>query len=137
MIAYRLHPTVALVVDVTHATDSPGINTAKHGEVNIGAGPTISHGTANHPQVVKRLQEVATAHKIPLQHEATSRSTGTDTDDIFVAKTGVPSALISLPMRYMHSTVEMVDLADVENVIRLMVAFVQSVRQDDNFGVKL
>lgn len=133
MIAYRLHPTVALVVDVCHATDSPGISSQKHGDVKLGGGPTLTHGAANHPLVVKRLMEVAERLEIPLQHEAVSRSTGTDTDDIFTAKSGVPSALISLPMRYMHSTIEMVDMEDVQRIIQLMVGFVESLKMGDDF----
>ncbi|MFW5973701.1 MAG: M42 family metallopeptidase, partial [Bacteroidota bacterium] len=118
MITYRLRPTVAVVIDVTHATDSPGISHEKHGKVVLGGGPTVSHGTANHPLVVERLMEVAAGEEIPLQHEASSRFTGTDADDVFVSRTGVPVALLSVPMRYMHSTVEMVDLADVDHCIR-------------------
>jgi putative aminopeptidase FrvX len=134
MVAFRLEPDVALVVDVTHATDSPGIEKAKHGDVTLGGGPTVTHGTVNHPRVVGRLIEVAEREGIPIQHETTSRFSGTDTDVIFKSRGGVPAALISIPMRYMHSTVETVDLHDVEHAIRLMAAFVQSVTPDDRFG---
>lgn len=137
MVAYRLHPTVAIILDVTHATDSPGIDKAKHGDVKLGAGPTLTHGTCNHPEVVKRLLEVARDEEIPIQHEAMSVFTGTDTDDVFIARTGVPSALVSLPMRYMHSTVETVDLEDVEKCIRLLTAFARSVGREDTFRVRL
>ncbi|MDX1532323.1 MAG: M20/M25/M40 family metallo-hydrolase, partial [Rhodothermales bacterium] len=135
MAAYRIEPDVALVLDVTHATDSPGIPKAKHGEVKLGAGPTVTHGTVNHPRVVQRLIEVADAEGIPLQHESSSRTSGTDTDVIFHTKTGIPSALLSIPMRYMHSTVETVDLDDVQHTIRLMAAFARSVTAADRFGV--
>jgi endoglucanase len=137
MAAYRLRPTAAIVLDVTHATDSPGIKKEKFGEVALGGGPSITHGTANHPAVVKRLMEVAEREGIGLQHEASSRFTGTDTDDIFVSRTGVPSALVSLPMRYMHSTVEMVDLADVDAVVRLLTAFAMSVEAVDAFTAQI
>lgn len=133
MVAYRLHPDIALVLDVTHATDSPGISKAKHGAVTLGGGPSITHGTVNHPKVVERLVEVAEREKIPLQHEASSRFSGTDTDVIFHTKAGIPSALISIPMRYMHSTVETVDLGDVEHAVRLMTAFARSISADDAF----
>ena len=133
MVAYRLHPDVALVLDVTHATDSPGISKAKHGEVKLGGGPSITHGTVNHPKVVERLMEVAEQEEIPLQHEASSRFSGTDTDVIFHTKTGIPSALISIPLRYMHSVVETVDLGDVEHAVRLMTAFARSITADDSF----
>jgi putative aminopeptidase FrvX len=137
MIAYRLHPSVAIVLDVTHATDSPGIDKPKHGDVPLGGGPTVTHGTANHPLVIQRLVEIAERENIPLQHESSSRSTGTDTDDIYTSRTGIPSGLISLPMRYMHSTVEMVDLRDIEHCIRLLVAFAHSVSSAEEFHQRL
>ena len=137
MAAYRLEPDMALVLDVTHATDSPGISKAKHGEVKLGKGPAITHGTVNHPEIVQRLIEVAEQEEITLQHEASSRYSGTDTDVVFVTKTGIPSALVSIPMRYMHSTVEMVDTGDIEATIRLMTAFAQSVRTDDVFRARI
>ena len=133
MAAYRLDPDVAVVLDVTHATDSPGIEKAKHGEVTLGGGPSVTHGTVNHPAVVERLVAVAEAEGIPLQHESSSRYSGTDTDVIFTTRQGIPSALVSIPMRYMHSTVETVDLADVEHTARLLAAFARSVRAGDSF----
>ncbi len=133
MVTYRLEPAAAVVLDVTHATDSPGISKSKHGEVKLGGGPSLTHGTANHPAVVKRLMEVAEKEGISIQHEASSRYTGTDTDDVFVSRAGVPSALVSLPMRYMHSTVEMVDLNDVDAVIQLLTAFSKAMKANDNF----
>lgn len=135
MATYRLQPQLAVVLDVTHATDSPGIEKAKHGDVKLGGGPTITHGTSNHPMVVKRLMDVAAQEGITVQHEASSRSTGTDTDKVFISRAGVPSALVSLPMRYMHSTVEVVDRADIESVIRLLTAFARSVESGDEFIV--
>lgn len=133
MVTYRLEPTVAVVLDVTHATDSPGISKSKHGEVKLGGGPALTHGTSNHPAVVKRLMEVAEKEGIPIQHEASSRYTGTDTDKVFISRAGVPSALVSLPMRYMHSTTEMVDLDDVEQVIQLLTAFSLALKAGDDF----
>ncbi len=137
MMAFRLHPSVCVVLDVTHATDSPGIDKTKFGEVKLGDGPTISHGHANHVKVVERLEQVAAAREIPLQHESVSLYTGTDTDGIFNVKTGVPSALVSLPMRYMHSPVETVDLRDIERCIDLLAAFVESVKKDDAFRIEV
>ncbi len=137
MVAYRLEPDLALVLDVTHATDSPGIAKAKHGEVKLGGGPSVTHGTVNHPKVVERLVEVAEREGIPLQHEASSRFSGTDTDVIFLSRVGIPSALISIPMRYMHSTVETVDLGDVEHAIRLMTAFARSIAAADSFTAEI
>lgn len=137
MITYRLNPDVAVVLDVTHATDSPGISKTKYGAVKLGKGPTLTHGTANHPNVVAHLLALAEKNEIPIQHEASSRYTGTDTDDVFVSKSGVASALVSLPMRYMHSTVEMVDLQDVEHCIALLTAFAQSITSTNMFALQL
>jgi putative aminopeptidase FrvX len=137
MIAYRLEPTVAIILDVTHATDSPGIDRNKHGSVKLGAGPTVSHGTANHPLVVEKVIALAKELEIPLQHEATSRTTGTDADGIYPTKRGIPSALVSIPMRYMHSTVEMVDFADIERCVSLLSSFVGSVSSANEFIPKL
>ena len=135
MITHRLNPDVALAFDVTHSTDSPGIDAKQHGDVKMGEGPAVTHGTSTHPAVVQRLIEVADAENIPLQHEPSARRTGTDTDSIFKTRSGVPSALLSVPLRYMHSTVEVVDTEDIEQCIRLFVAFAQSLSPDDTFGV--
>ncbi len=137
MIAHRLMPDVAVVLDVTHATDTPNVDEKKHGTIKLGSGPSLTHGGANHVEVVKRLIEVAEKAKIPLQHEAASRSTGTDTDVIFHQQSGIPSALVSLPLRYMHSVVEMAHLQDVEHTIQLLTAFAESVKSKDVFRVKL
>jgi endoglucanase len=136
-IAYSLHPDTALVVDVTHATDYPTVSKAQHGDTRIGKGPAITHGGCNHPEVVKRLEEVAKKKKIPLQHEAMSASSGTDTDVIFWTRGGIASALISLPNRYMHSPVEVVSLKDLEMIPQLMAAFVQSLKKGEQFKVKI
>jgi endoglucanase len=136
-IAYSLHPDIALVVDVTHATDYPTVSKAQHGDVKLGKGPAITHGGCNHPEVVKRLEEVAAKKKIPLQHEAMSATSGTDTDVIFWTRGGIASALVSLPNRYMHSPVEVVNLRDLEMIPQLMAAFVQSVKRGEKFKVKI
>jgi len=136
-IAYSLKPDVALVVDVTHATDYPTVNKAQHGDIKIGGGPAITHGGCNHPEVVKRIEEVAKAKKITLQHEAMSATSGTDTDAIFWTRGGIASALISLPNRYMHSPVELVSLKDLEQIPQLLAAFAQSVKKDEQFKVKI
>jgi putative aminopeptidase FrvX len=136
MIAYRLHPSAAIVLDVTHSTDSPGIDKNKHGAVKMGAGPSLTHGTANHPRLVQRLITIAQESEIPIQHEASSRTTGTDTDTIYLTKTGIPSALVSIPLRYMHSTVETLDLNDVERCILLLTNFVRSLHGAEEFYPK-
>ncbi len=137
MAAHRLMPDVCLVLDVTHATDTPGIDQSMHGEVKLGGGPSITHGTSNHPRVNERLIQCAEKAGIAIQHESSSRYSGTDTDVIFTVREGIPCGLISLPLRYMHSVVEMADLRDVDHVIDLMVAFVESVSGKDEFKVSL
>ncbi len=135
MMSYRFMPDVALVTDVTHATDSPDIDRKANGFVQLGKGPTIQHGGANHPKVVDFLEEVCEKAEIEVQHEATSIRTGTDTDSIFYQQTGIPSALISLPLRYMHSPVEMCSINDVEHLIQIMVEAVLAIRPDQAFSV--
>lgn len=136
-IAYSLKPDVALVVDVTHATDYPTVSKAQHGDVKIGKGPTLTHGGCNHPVVVERLEAIAKKQKIKLQHEAMSSTSGTDTDVIFWTRGGIPSALISLPNRYMHSPVELVSLKDLEQIPILMSAFAVSVKKEETFVVQI
>jgi len=136
-IAYSLKPDVALVVDVTHATDYPTVSKAQHGDVKLGRGPALTHGGCNHPEVVARIEAVAKLKKIPLQHEAMSNASGTDTDAIFWTRGGIASALISLPDRYMHSPVEIVNLKDLEQIPELLAAFAQSLKAAEQFKVKI
>ena len=135
MMSYRHMPDVALVTDVTHATDTPGINQKEHGQVQLGKGPSVQHGGANHPGVVELIEQVAERKKIDIQHEATSVRTGTDTDSIFYQRTGIPSALISLPLRYMHSPVETASVADIKALIKLMTETVLAMEPDQQFTV--
>ena len=136
-IAYSLKPDVALVVDVTHATDYPTVSKAQHGDVKVGKGPALTHGGCNHPEVVARLEAVARSKKITLQHEAMSSTSGTDTDAIFWPRGGIASALISLPNRYMHSPVELVSLKDLELIPELLAAFAASLKKDEAFKVRI
>jgi len=136
-IAYSLKPDIALVVDVTHATDYPTVSKTQHGDIKIGRGPALTHGGCNHPDVVARLEEVAAKKKILLQHEAMSATSGTDTDVIFWTRGGIASALVSLPDRYMHSPVEVVSLKDLELIPQLIAAFVQSLKPGEQFKVKI
>jgi endoglucanase len=136
-IAYSLKPDVALVVDVTHATDYPTVSQPQHGDIKVGHGPTLTHGGCNHPEVVARLEKAAKQAKISLQHEAMSATSGTDTDVIFWTRGGIPSALISLPNRYMHSPVELVSLKDLKKIPELIVAFTLSLKTGEKFKVKI
>lgn len=136
-IAYTLKPDAALVVDVTHATDYPTVNQCAHGDIKLGHGPTLTHGGCNHPVIVERLEAVAAQLQLKLQHEAMSNTSGTDTDVIFWTRGGIPSALISLPNRYMHSPVEVVNLKDLEQIPELMAAFVKSLQRGEEFKVTI
>ena len=137
MATHRLEPDVCLCTDVTHATDTPGLSHQMYGSVTLGGGPAVTHGTASHPMVVDRLIDVAKKKKIPLQHEASSRFTGTDTDSIYHSRDGVPSALVSLPLRCMHSVVEMAHYGDIQETIDLMADFVSALKPKDEFHQSL
>jgi endoglucanase len=113
------------------------VSKTQHGDLRVGKGPTLTHGGCNHPEVVARLEAVAKARKIPLQHEAMSATSGTDTDVIFWTRGGIASALISLPNRYMHSPVEVVSLKDLELIPQLLAGFVLSVKAGEQFKVKI
>jgi len=134
MMSYRHMPDAAIVTDVTHATDSPGIDHKEHGMIKLGGGPSVQHGGANHPALVELIEETAKKKKIELQHEATSIRTGTDTDSIFYQRAGIPSALVSVPIRYMHSPVETASLQDVEKLIKLMAETVLAMAPDQSFS---
>ena len=135
MMSYRLDPDMALVTDVTHATDTPGINNKEHGLVKLRKGPSVQHGGANHPKFVEFIEQVCNDKEIEVQHEATSVRTGTDTDSIFYQKTGIPSALVSLPLRYMHSPVETASMKDIDALITLMTETVLALEPDQTFNV--
>ncbi|MDB6038691.1 MAG: hypothetical protein JWM99_2532 [Verrucomicrobiales bacterium] len=136
-IAYSLQPDIALVVDVTHATDYPTVSQIQHGRIVLGKGPTLTHGGCNHPNVIERIEAVAKKKKIDLQHEAMSATSGTDTDVIFWTRGGIPSGLISLPNRYMHSPVELICLRDLEQIPELMAGFALSLKKGEKFKVKI
>jgi len=120
MIARRLRPNIAIVTDVTHDTTTPMINKIIEGDISCGKGPSLAYGPAVHNKLLHIVQETATSRKIPVQMRAVSRSTGTDTDSFAYANDGCPSVLISIPLRYMHTTVEMLHRNDIEQTIRLM-----------------
>ena len=120
MITNTIHPDVAIVTDVCHDTTTPMINQKEQGYIEMGKGPVISYAPAVQNKLREKIIKTAEANKIPFQRLASSRFTGTDTDAFAYSNGGVASALISLPLRYMHTTVEMVHQDDVENVIRLI-----------------
>ncbi len=120
MIARRLKPDVAIVTDVTHDATTPMINKMIEGDTVCGKGPVLCYGPAVHNKLLALVQDTAEKAKLPVQLRATSRSTGTDTESFAYANDGCPSVLISIPLRYMHTTVEMLHKNDVENTIKLI-----------------
>ncbi|MCB0772757.1 MAG: M20/M25/M40 family metallo-hydrolase [Flavobacteriales bacterium] len=132
MIVERIRPDLALVTDVTHDTQSPMMNKVQSGDVACGKGPVLSYGPAVHNNLLRKVVAAAEKAKIPFQRAAVSRATGTDTDAFAYGAAGVPSALISLPLRYMHTTVESVNRGDVENVIKLIVASLRSLKANED-----
>jgi putative aminopeptidase FrvX len=120
MIARRIKPNIAIVTDVTHDTTTPMINKNVEGDVSCGKGPSLSYAPAVHNKLLGLVEKVAADKKIPVQWRALSRSTGTDTDSFAYSNDGCPSVLISIPLRYMHTTVEMLHRDDIDSTIRLM-----------------
>lgn len=120
MIARRIRPNVAIITDVTHDTATPMINKIIEGDIVCGKGPSLAYGPAVHNKLLSLVQDTAARHNLPVQLRAVSRSTGTDTDSFAYANDGCPSVLISIPLRYMHTTVEMLHKKDIEQTIRLM-----------------
>ncbi len=120
MIARRIKPDIAIVTDVTHDTTTPMISKLVEGDIACGKGPSLAYAPAIHNKLLAVVEEVSAKKNIPVQWRALSRSTGTDTDSFAYSNDGCPSVLISIPLRYMHTTVEMIHRDDIENTIRLM-----------------
>jgi putative aminopeptidase FrvX len=120
MIARRIKPDIAIITDVTHDTATPMVNKIIEGDIVCGKGPSLAYAPAVHNKLLALVQDVAEKKKIPVQFRTLSRSTGTDTDSFAYANDGCPSILISIPLRYMHTTVEMLHKTDIEQTIQLM-----------------
>jgi putative aminopeptidase FrvX len=133
MVAHAIKPHAAIITDVTHDTSTPNINKKKHGDTRCGLGPSVTYAPSVHQKLVDLIVDTATEEKIQFQREAASRTTGTDTDAFAYSNSGVPSALISLPLRYMHTTVEMAHKNDVDNVIRLIYATLQKIQKGQDW----
>jgi putative aminopeptidase FrvX len=131
--ATMLEPDVAIVIDVTHATDYPGLDKRKHGDYRLGGGPVLSRGASVSELVFERLAAAAEAESIPYTIEAAARDTHTDAEAIFNAHRGVATALVSVPNRYMHSPNEMIVLEDLDRTARLLAAFVRRLAFDTDF----
>ncbi|NNJ83003.1 MAG: M20/M25/M40 family metallo-hydrolase, partial [Flavobacteriaceae bacterium] len=134
MIAERIQPHAAIVTDVTHDTTTPMIDKKKQGHAKIGEGPVVAYAPAVQQKLRDLIINAAEANEIPFQRAALSRATGTDTDAFAYSNMGVASALISLPLRYMHTTVEMVHKQDVENVIKLIYESLLQIKSGETFS---
>ncbi len=132
--AFALQPDAAIVVDVTHATDAPGIEVKESGKHELGSGPVLSRGSTLNQALFELLSQTAEAESIPVTLEATARATGTDADAVHLSRGGIPTALVSIPIRYMHSPVELVQLDDVQACARLIAAAALRLRRETALG---
>lgn len=133
MIAHKIKPNAAIITDVCHDTQTPMMNKITSGDLHCGKGPVLSYGPAVQNNLLKLIIDSANQQKIDFQRQAASRSTGTDTDAFAYSNEGVASALISLPLRYMHTTVESVHKGDVENVIKLILSSLKNIKNNQDF----
>jgi len=131
--AFGLEPDAAIVVDVTHATDSPGVEKKEVGDFKLGGGPVLSRGSAASPVVFDQLVAAAEAEKIPYGIEAAPRGTSTDADAIYTARRGIATGVVSVPCRYMHSPNEMVDLDDLDRAAALLAAWTRRLQGGTSF----
>jgi putative aminopeptidase FrvX len=131
--AYSLNPDVAIAVDVTFATDQPGLSEQELGRHRFGGGPVLTRGATLDPLVFELLHDAAEAEGIPFSVSASARATGTDADAFHIARAGIPSSVVSVPLRYMHSSVEMMQLDDIENTAKLIAAFAMRLAPDTDF----
>jgi endoglucanase len=132
--AYRLQPDVAIVVDVTHETGSPGVDVNQIGKHEFGAGPIIERGSLLNPVVFELLHDAAEREEIPFTVQASARSTGTDADAIHLSRAGVATGGVSIALRYMHSPVEMVQLDDISACAKLIAAFAMALGAETSFA---
>ena len=121
---YGIDPDVGVAIDVTFATDSPGIDKRKIGDISVGKGPVITRGPIINQALYETLISIAKKEKIPYQLEAAASGTGTDANVMHLTRSGVPVVLVSIPSRYMHTPVELVSLKDLANTIRLVSSFI-------------
>ncbi len=132
--AFALEPDAAIVVDVTHATDAPGIDVKEAGKHELGSGPVITRGSTLNNALFELLFEAGEAEKIPFTVEASARATGTDADAVHLSRAGIPTGLVSIPIRYMHSPVELVQLEDVQASARLIAAAALRLTRETSFA---
>jgi len=131
--AWRVEPDVAVVVDVTHATDAPGVSEREHGSHALGSGPVLARGQSLHPRVFDLLSAAAESESIAHTLEASDRWSYTDADAVSLSRAGVPCGIVQLPLRYMHSPVEMVQISDVQDAVKLVAAFALALESGTSF----
>ncbi|MFC6904134.1 M20/M25/M40 family metallo-hydrolase [Halalkalicoccus tibetensis] len=137
MVGFDLAPDAAIAVDVTHAGDGAGAPSDRGGDIDLGAGPVIGRGSANHPTLVDALRDAADEEGIDVQLEARGIATGTDADAFYTARGGTPSLNLGIPNRYMHTPVETIDTGDLTGAVSLLSAFLERVSPDERFSVEV
>jgi endoglucanase len=137
MVGYDLNPDAMVAVDVTHATDNPDVPGKAKGPVELGKGPVVSRGTANHPNVVSLARDAAEETDIDVQLQAAGSYTGTDADAFYTSRSGIPSLNIGIPNRYMHTPVEVISTSDLDDVAALLGTMASLAGDIDSFGVEL
>ena len=137
MVGFDLAPDAAVAVDVTHATDHPDVQQKARGPVELGEGPVISRGSANHPRLVTLARDAADAAEVDAQLQASGVRTGTDADAFYTSRGGIPSLNIGLPNRYMHTPVEVIDTLDLDGVAELLGAIAQAAGEHEEFAVEI
>ena len=136
MVGFDLDPDAAIAVDVTHATDNPDVPGNRRGPVELGGGPVVSRGSANHPNVVDLAREAAAAADVDVQLQATGTRTGTDADAFYTSRSGIPALNIGIPNRYMHTPVEVIDTEDLDGVAALLGAIAEQAGDVESFAVE-
>jgi putative aminopeptidase FrvX len=131
--AFGIEPDLAVAIDVTHTSDIPGADPNDEGKILLGGGPTITRGPSIHPDVFELIHDTAEAEGIPFTIEASRGTTSTDADAVYLSRAGVATGLVSVPLRYMHSPIETLDLDDLENAVRLVVAFARRLEPGTSF----
>ncbi|MFD1643087.1 M20/M25/M40 family metallo-hydrolase [Halohasta litorea] len=136
MVGFDLDPDAAIAIDVTHATDNPDVKGKHQGPVELGAGPVVSRGSANHPNVVDLARQAAEDAEVDIQLQATGTRTGTDADAFYTSRSGIPSLNLGIPNRYMHTPVEVIDTEDLDGVAALLGAVAEAAGDVDSFAVE-
>jgi len=137
MSVFNIRPDAAIAIETGICSDFPGVDHARHGEIRLGGGPTIYIGREHHPEIVASLRRHAKALKIPLQIQPHDEDHGTNASNFYIGVGGVPSAVVGIPSRYIHSAIELTTLTDVERTVRLMAAFCLDIRPNETFRVKV